>query len=76
MCADNPELFQITIEGACLSTLRENDTGEVVRVNRAGLNYLVDSQILPDQGNDPIPLKANLSLRMQGISTTRILALK
>ena len=65
------------MEGACLSTLRENDSGgEAVRVNRTGLNYLVDSQILPDQGMDSILLKANLSLRMQGISTSRVLALK
>ena len=65
------------MEGACLSTLRESETGaEVIRVNKAGLNYLVDSQILPDQGNDEIVLKTNLSFRMQGISTTRILALR
>ena len=48
---------------------------DVVRVNRAGLNYLVDSQILPDQGTESILLKTNLSFRMQGISTSRILKL-
>lgn len=63
------------MEGSCLSTMRESEAGcEVARVNRAGLNYLLDSQILPDQGPDTIVLKTNLSFRMQGISTSRILA--
>lgn len=75
--ADDPESYQLSVEGACLSTLRETETGvEVVRVNRAGLAYLVDGQILPDQGTDPVLLKANLSFRMQGIGTSRILALQ
>ena len=71
---DNYDLY---VEGACLSTLRETETGvDVVRVNRAGLNYHVDTHLLPDQGTDPILLKSNLSFRMQGITTSRILALR
>ena len=76
LSTDNPDQYHLSVEGACLSTLRENDTGDVVRVNRTGLNYLADSQILPDQGPDPVPLKTNLSFRMQGISTSRILSLQ
>ena len=77
--SSEPEHYQLSVEGACLSTLREGgDSGasEVVRVNKAGLSYLTDSQILADQGPEPIALQANLSLRMQGIGTTRILALR
>ncbi len=77
--ADSPEHYQLSMEGACLSTLRDGgDSGaaEVVRVNKAGLSYLTDSHILTDQGPDPVLLKSNLSLRMQGISTSRILALR
>lgn len=77
--ADSPENYQLSMEGACLSTLREGgDSGaaEVVRVNKAGLSYLTDSHILTDQGVDPVILKSNLSFRMQGIGTSRILALK
>ena len=70
---DNPEQYQLLVEGACLSSLHESETGvDVVRVNRVGS---VDSQILPDQP-DPITLKTNLSFRMQGITTSRILALR
>ena len=77
--SDCPDHYQLSVEGACLSTLREGgDSGasEVVRVNKAGLNYLTDSHILADQGPEPIALKPNLSFRMQGISTSRILALR
>ena len=77
-CSD-AEHYQLSVEGACLSTLRESgDSGasDVVRVNKAGLSYLTDSHILTDQGPDPIVLQANLSMRMQGISTSRILALR
>ncbi len=76
-CADDAEQYQLSVEGACLSTLRESEAGgEMVRMNRSGLNYLVDSHVLPDQGGDPIVLKTSLSFRMQGINTSRILALR
>lgn len=65
------------IEGACLSSLRESDaSGEVARVNRVGPNYLLESHTLPDQGQDPTPLKSTLSFKMQGVSTSVILALR
>ncbi len=73
------ERYQLSVEGACLSTLREGgDSGaaDVVRVNKAGLSYLMDSHILTDQGPESILLQTNLSFRMQGISTSRILVLR
>ena len=46
------------------------------KVNRAGsFTHIVDSQGLPDQGTEPFRLKSNLSFRMQGITTSRILSL-
>jgi len=77
LCADDVDNYDLYVEGSCLSTLRETEAGvDVGRVNRAGLNYHVDTHLLPDQGTDPILLKSNLSFRMQGIATSRILALR
>ncbi len=77
VCAEDTDNYDLFIEGACLSTLRETETGvDVVRVNRTGLNYHVDTHLLPDQGTESILLKTNLSFRMQGITTSRILALR
>jgi hypothetical protein len=66
------------VEGACLTFLKEGEGGIVGdgKVNRAGsFTHIVDSQGLPDQGPEPFRLKANLSFRMQGITTSRILSL-
>lgn len=76
--ADNPDHYQLYVEGACLTFLKEGESSNVGdgKVNRAGsFTHIVDSQGLPDQGTEPFRLKSNLSFRMQGISTSRILSL-
>lgn len=75
-----PDNYLLYVEGACLTTLKEVEIGTESssqnRVNRSGsLTHLVDNQSLPDQGCEPMLLKPNLSMRMQGISTSRILSL-
>ena len=74
---DTPEHYQLYVEGACLTFLKEGEGSSVDgKVNRAGsYTHIVDSQCLPDQGNEPFHLKSNLSFRMQGITTSRILSL-
>ena len=76
--SDNPDHYQLYVEGACLTFLKEGESSNVGdgKVNRAGsFTHIVDSQGLPDQGTEPFRLKSNLSFRMQGISTSRILSL-
>ena len=75
---DNPDNYLLYVEGSCLTTVKETEggTGDLSRINRTGsLTHLVDSHSLPDQGAEPILLKSNLSLRMQGVTTSRILNL-
>ena len=74
---DHPDHYQLYVEGACLTFLKEGESSAVDgKVNRAGsYTHIVDSQSLPDQGNEPFRLKSNLSFRMQGITTSRILSL-
>ena len=75
--SDHPDHYQLYVEGACLTFLKEGESSAVDgKVNRAGsFTHIVDSQSLPDQGNEPFRLKSNLSFRMQGITTSRILSL-
>ncbi len=75
---DHLDGYLLYVEGACLTTVKESDgtSSDLSRINRTGsLNHLVDSQSLPDQGAEPVLLKFNLSFRMQGITTSRILNL-
>ncbi|KAL5516767.1 hypothetical protein EMCRGX_G002176 [Ephydatia muelleri] len=80
---EDSEVYVLYLTGSCLTSLRETgvDSGDDAaihfKVNRKGsFIHLVDHQALPDQGNDPILLKNNLSLKMQGITTSRILLLQ
>ena len=80
---DDPDVYVLYLTGSCLTSLKETgvDTGDDAAIhfkaNRKGsFTHLVDHQVLPDQGNEPILLKSNLSLKMQGITTSRILLLQ
>ena len=78
-CTDDAEHYVLYVEGACLTSLKEAELGEgstqqgVVRSN--SLTHIMDHQWLPDQGSEPLLLKPSLSLHMQGITTSRVLAL-
>ncbi|KAL5516764.1 hypothetical protein EMCRGX_G002172 [Ephydatia muelleri] len=83
LSVEDSEVYVLYLTGSCLTSLRETgvDSGDDAaihfKVNRKGsFIHLVDHQALPDQGNDPILLKNNLSLKMQGITTSRILLLQ
>ena len=72
--------YLLYVEGACLTSLKEGEVGEGGSSQRGvgrsnSLTHIMDHQWLPDQGAEPILLKSSLSLRMQGISTSRILSL-
>lgn len=76
------ESLSMYVEGAVLTTMKEAtlEFGELQSANAqvdrsVSLNQLVDNNSLADQGPSPILLKNNLSLRMQGITTSRILRL-
>ena len=82
--ADNVDHYLLYVEGACLTSLKEGEVGGGGGGGgpppRGGgrsnsLTHIMDHQWLPDQGSEPILLKSSLSLRMQGITTSRILAL-
>ena len=66
------------VEGACLTSLKEGEIGDRTThrgVDRSNsLTHIMDHQWLPDQGNEPVMLKSALSFRMQGITTSRVLA--
>ena len=70
--------YLLYVEGACLTSLKESEIGEqrergVGRSN--SLTHIMDHQWLPDQGSEPVLLKLSLSFSMQGITTSRVLAL-
>ena len=75
---DIPDNYLLYVEGACLTSLKD-EVGEAAShrsVGRSGsLTHINDQQWLPDQGSEPILLKPNLSFRMQGITTSRVLAM-
>jgi hypothetical protein len=76
---DNVDHYQLYVEGACLTSLKEGEVGEgsdpggVRRSN--SLTHIMDHQWLPDLGSEPTLLKPSLSFHMQGITTSRVLAL-
>jgi hypothetical protein len=80
---EDPEVYVLYLTGSCLTSIRETgvDSGDPAimhfKANRKGsFIHLVDHQALPDQGVEPILLKNNLSMKMQGITTSRILQLQ
>ena len=79
--AGNTDHYVLYVEGACLTSLKEVELGEQGTMQQQGvvrsssLTHIMDHQWLPDQGSEPVLLKPSLSLHMQGITTSRVLAL-
>ena len=76
---DNVDHYQLYVEGACLTSLKEGEVGEGSAPGGIGrsnsLTHIMDHQWLPDLGSEPTLLKPSLSFHMQGITTSRVLAL-
>ena len=76
---ENADHYVLYVEGACLTSLKEGEIGEgmVQGFGRSNsLTHIMDHQWLPDLGSEALLLKPALSFHMQGITTSRVLALR